>query len=77
MTHSNENSGKTVQTINSELNKRISQIFPHLSHMTYLCLIFDWERSIIRANVEFLVDGKKVNQLLELLQDGTWRKAEV
>lgn len=49
-----------------------------ITAMTYCCLIFDWENNkAIRANVEFLLDGKKVRTFLELMNNKKWRQVEL
>lgn len=49
-----------------------------IKEMTYCCIIFNWEKNDpVRANVEYLLDGRKVNKLLELLKNGKWRVNEL
>lgn len=60
-----------------EFGKELGELLG-IQNMTYCCFIFDWgNQKPVRANVEYLVDGRKITKLLELLTTGKWRQVEI
>lgn len=53
----------------TEFSQQLSELLG-IQNMTYCCLVFDWENNRpVRANVEFILNGKKVRKMMDLLKN--------